>query len=205
MKRLYFWTITVIFVLSLFGTSWAKQWSDYDDFSGFPDPSDTLLFRDISDPTTADGLQKEITLSYFFGAFELKPVYYSAAGVSTYTIDLSTGNVFFVNQVGHSGLGGVTVYLPKINAGTSQYANRPYTIINDTVSGTSKMWLVPQFDTGQCTQWVVSESGVSTSQSGVSAQWHNRMDGRMDAVTILPRYVGTTSGATHYVIKDLIR
>lgn len=186
------------------GIALAKQWDQYTDFTAAPNGADTLLFYDTSEGTDSEKI-KEITVSYFMGAIELKPVYVDMAGTTTYTIDLSLGNVFFIDQVGHKGIGGVTVYMPDINAGTSQYANRPYTVVNNTISGTSIMWLVPQYDLSQCTQWVVSESGVSNSQSGTSAYWHARMNGRMDNVTFLPRYVSSTGGTTHYVIKDEIR
>jgi hypothetical protein len=202
MKRLTI--LIMILVLCLVGNAQAKQWSDYTDFAGFPDPTDTLLFLDASDPTTSTGLQKEVTISYFFGAFQLKPVWVDLAGTSTYTIDQSLGNVFFINSVGSRGTTGVSIYLPNLGAGTSQYANRPYWIIDDTVSGTTKIWLVPQFNTSQCTQWVVAGTGVTTSQSGVSNVGHERMDSRMDSVMVIPRYNSATAGVTHYIVEENI-
>lgn len=201
MKKTLFTLVAVLAVLV--GTAIAKQWDEYTDMGTAPAPTDTLLIYDVSESTDADKL-KETTVRNFFAAFELAPVYVDLAGTSIYTIDLSLGNTFFVNLVGTTGNTGVSVYMPAIQAGTSQYANRPYWVVNNTVSGTTKVWLVPQYSASQCTQWIVAGTGVTTSQSGVSQIGHERMDSRMDAVMVLPRYVSATGGATHYVMDETI-
>ena len=201
MKRLTIFVM--ILVLCLVGYAWGKQWSDYDDMADFPDPTDTLLILDVSDTTTSTGLQKEVTLSTFFGAFQLKPVWVDLTGTSVYTINQASGNVFFINTVGATGATGVSIFLPNIGAGTSQFANRPYWIINNTLSGTTPLWLVPQFNTSQCTQWAVSSlAGVSTSQSGTSSIAYDSMDARLDSVKVIPRYVSSTGGVTHYILEE---
>jgi len=196
MKRILYLGFITLFVLV--GTVSAKQWDQYTDFAEFPAPSDTLLIYDVSEGTASEQI-KEVSLTYLFGALELKPVWVDLAGTSIYTIDQSAGNMFYINTVGATGDTGVSIFLPNLGSGTSQYANRPYWIVDNTISGTTPLWLVPQFNNSQTTQWAVSTDGVVTSQSGTSNIANNNMDARMDSVMIIPRYVSATGGVTHYI------
>lgn len=201
MKRILILALVLMLVGA--GVVLAKQWDQYTDLTAAPDSADTVLIYDTTATEDSEKV-KEITISYLMQAYQLAPVYVDMAGLTTYTIDLSLGNTFLINTVGSKGTTGCTIYPPNLTAGTSQYANRPYRIVNNTISGTTPLWITPQYETSQCTQWVIANAGVTTGQSGVSYIAHATMDARMDSITILPRYVSATGGASHYVIDETI-